>query len=72
MVGYGLDAGRAAPVCFAALPADGTRTHLWSACLDPGAAPGTAALDVPDGVTELALETRCAGGGCPAYWTVGE
>ncbi len=69
-LGYGLDDGASRRVCFSALPADGTRHVLWSACLDPGAGPGTVAPDVPDGLEELALETRCDGGACPASWTV--
>ncbi len=69
-LGYGLDDGSSKRVCFSALPADGTRHVLWSACLDAGSAPGTVTLDAPDGVEELALETRCGGGACPGSWTV--
>lgn len=70
-LGYALDAGASRRVCFSALPADGTGNVLWSACLDPGAGPASVTLDVPDGVEELALETRCGEDTCPATWTVG-
>ncbi|RYC29153.1 hypothetical protein D3273_25475 [Lichenibacterium minor] len=70
-LGYGLDDGASRRVCFAAMPADGTRTTLWSACLDPEAEAGSVSLDVPDGVEELALQTRCGSGACPASWRVG-
>ena len=70
-LGFGLDAEAATRVCFSAKPADGTGRTLWSACLDPGAAPVSITPEVPDGVEELALETRCGGDACPAYWTIG-
>ena len=58
--GLGFEAA-AGPVCFVAEPADGSGTALLHDCLRAGGgrATGTATLDLPEAVTELALETRC-------------
>ena len=70
---FGLgDAAPAGPVCFAAMAADGRREDLLRRCLDAAdgrRGPETAALDLPDAVTELALETHCAAGrSCGGAW----
>ncbi len=72
-LGIALDAG-AAPdqVCFAFHPADGTDETLARRCLDPatgGRGSATLAADVPESVTELALEATCGERPCPAAWT---
>lgn len=70
---FGLgDAAPAGPVCFTVTAADGRDEDLVRRCLDAAAGrrgPETAALDLPDAVTEIALGTRCAAGGsCGAAW----
>ena len=70
---YGLtDAAAPGPVCFTATAADGTGDSPLRRCLDAAEGrrgPETAALDLPDAVTELALGTRCAAGSaCGGAW----
>ena len=68
--GTGPEAG---PVCFAAYAADGTRKVLWRKCSAPDVTEPekleAMSIDVPDSVTELALEATCPGAHCNAYWS---
>ena len=78
---YGVDDGawrdaHTAGVCFAIHPANGTGATLWRTCLDPldkdtDRGPRAVSLDLPEGVTELALQTTCraACDGGWAYWS---
>ncbi len=73
---YGVEAAATnGPVCFAAVAADGRRDVLARRCLDAASGNGSAgvmALDVPDGVTELALVTTCGRDRCAGTWSAGD